>query len=100
MPITRSAKDALKKDKKRTKVNKPIRQAYKEVVKLMRKEPTVENLKKAYSQLDKAAKAKIIHKAKASRLKSRLTKFFNQVSQKPKVEKKKTKSRLSKKKAK
>ena len=49
MPITKSAKDALRKDRKRTKINRPVRDAYKQAVKLMRKEPTAENLKKAYS---------------------------------------------------
>jgi len=100
MPITKSAKDALRKDRKRTKINRPVRDAYKQAVKLMRKEPTAENLKKAYSQLDKAVKGKIIHKIKANRLKSRLTKFFNQVSQPAKVEKKPVKGLSNKKKSK
>ena len=53
MPIIKSAKKKLKQDK-------------------AKKEPKANNLKKAYSLLDKAAKRKIIHKNKASRLKSQL----------------------------
>lgn len=42
----------------------------------MRKNPTAKALQKVYSQLDRAVKKKLIHKNKASRLKSRLSKLL------------------------
>jgi len=76
MPVTKSAAKALRRDRRRTIINLRIKRAYKEAVRLMRKNPTVETLKKAYSQLDRAAKKKVIHKNKAARLKSRLSKLL------------------------
>jgi len=74
MPITSSAKKALRRDKRRALVNKKIRKKYRNALKKARENPTKKNLKNAYSALDRAAKKGVIHKNKASRLKSRLTK--------------------------
>ena len=76
MPVTVSAKKALRRDRRRTIVNKKIRIKIKEAVKAARKKPTPKTLKEAYSALDRAAKKKVIHKNKASRLKSRLAKLL------------------------
>ena len=99
MPVTKSAKKALRKSKRKAKINKPIRTRVKNVVSKTRKNPTLENLKKAYSILDRAAKKKIIKKGKAARLKSRLTKLVNQTLKKstPKKEIAKSKTKASKK---
>ena len=78
MPVTKSAAKALRRDRRRTIINKKIKRAYKETVRAVRKNPTAETLKKAYSQLDRAAKKKVIHKNKAARLKSRLSKLLRQ----------------------
>ncbi len=78
MPILKSALKALRRDKRRTKVNKPLKTAYQTVVKKVRQSPTKQNLTQAYSILDKAAKKNIIHKNKASRLKANLTKLVKQ----------------------
>ncbi|MBI3955662.1 30S ribosomal protein S20, partial [Candidatus Gottesmanbacteria bacterium] len=40
------------------------------------KKPTAKALASAFTQLDKAAKTNVIHKNKASRLKSRLSKLL------------------------
>lgn len=75
MPITRSALKALRKDHRRTKINKLIRLQYRTAVKKAQRFPTKINLKMAYSVLDRAAKKKVIHKNKAARLKSKLAKI-------------------------
>ncbi len=72
MPVTHSATKSLRRDKRRAKVNLKIRAKMKAAVKEARLKKTAEALKKAYSALDRAAKKKVIHKTKASRLKSRL----------------------------
>jgi small subunit ribosomal protein S20 len=74
LPITSSAKKALRKDKRKTVINKTIRKKYRSALKKARKNPTKKNLDLAYSMLDRAAKKNIIHKKKASRLKSRIAK--------------------------
>lgn len=90
MPITKSAKKALRVGSRRHSINLRVKRAYKEAVRDVRrlaneKPVTTEALKgnetlknaltKAYSELDKAAKKGVIHKNKASRLKSRLAKM-------------------------
>jgi len=93
MPVTKSAKKALRRDRRRTIINLRIKKAYKEAVRLVRKNPTLEALKRAYSQLDRAAKKKVIPKNKAARLKSRLAKLLAKTPKLPKSPKtpKKTK---------
>lgn len=89
MPVTRSAKKALRVSRKKAQVNQRIRTAYKAAVKAVRENPTAENLKKATSALDRAAKKGIIHTNKAARLKSRLAKLLPSPSPKPTKNKKK-----------
>lgn len=76
MPVTKSAKKKLRKDKKRTKANLLLEKAYKKAIKKLKKIKTKEALKEAYSKIDKAVKKGVIHKNKAARLKSRITKFL------------------------
>ncbi len=72
MPVTEQAKRALRKDRRRTRINAKWRKAYKEAVKNMRQNPSKENLEKAQSVLDRSARRNVIHPNKAARLKSRL----------------------------
>lgn len=74
MPVTKSAKKKMRVDERRRVVNMRVRRRYKKVVREARKNPTTENVKKAFSELDTAAKKHVIHKNKAARLKSRLAK--------------------------
>lgn len=76
MPIIKSSKKALRRSRRQVLVNARVREEYKVVAKAVRKNPTRITLKKAYSVLDMAAKKKVIHKNKASRLKSRLAKLL------------------------
>jgi len=52
------------------------RESLRTIVKTMRKAPSAKTLTKVFQALDKAAKRNIIHKNKASRLKSNLAKLI------------------------
>jgi small subunit ribosomal protein S20 len=81
MPITSSAKKALRQNKKNKASNTIKKEAYKKAVKNYRKlvtskkpEDAISEMKTAFKALDKAARTNVITKNKASRLKSRLAK--------------------------
>lgn len=76
MPVTKQAIKKVRQDKRKAVINLHVKKNYKEAVKKLRKTPTVTNLTQAYKQLDRAAKTNVIHKNKAARLKSRLTKLL------------------------
>lgn len=82
MPITRSAKKALRQAAKRNKRNRARKETYKNAVKKIKKLVAAKQTNEAekmltelYRALDKAAKVNAIKKNKAGRLKSRLTKL-------------------------
>ncbi|MBI2591746.1 MAG: 30S ribosomal protein S20 [Candidatus Brennerbacteria bacterium] len=85
MPITQSAKKALRQNIRRRKRNINKKRALKVIIKDYKKisatskEEAVKLLAKVYKALDKAAKTNLIQKNKASRLKSRLSKKVNPV---------------------
>lgn len=72
MPIIKSAIKKMRQDQKRTLVNRAKKDALKKIVKQAETTPTSENLSKAFSALDKAAKIGLIPKGRADRKKSRL----------------------------
>lgn len=83
MPITRSAKKALRQSFRRRARNLIKKEAYKRLVRDVKKlsaegkkEEAQKLLPKLYKTLDKASKTNVIKKNKASRLKSRLTKLI------------------------
>lgn len=76
MPVIKQAIKKVRQDKRKTAYNVLRKSAYKKAVSSVRKSPTAEALKAAYKALDKAAKTNVIHKNKASRLKSRLSKLL------------------------
>lgn len=89
MPITASAKKALRQSLRRRVRNLARKDAYKSAVKAVRNlvsEGKMDDAKKAlsraYQALDKAAKTRTIKKNKAGRLKSRLTKFIGKSASK------------------
>ena len=73
MPVTPGAIRKLRADKSKARINGVVKRAFKEAVSKMRKHPTVKNLVEVYKRLDRAAKLKVIHRNKADRLKSRLS---------------------------
>lgn len=75
MPVTKSAKKKLRQDKKRTLENKKLKNFLKDAIKKARKNPAEKNIIQATKLIDKAAKKYIIHKNKAARLKSGLSKL-------------------------
>ncbi|MBI2676407.1 MAG: 30S ribosomal protein S20 [Candidatus Yanofskybacteria bacterium] len=84
MPITQSAKKALRQSKKRHLENLKFKRGFKSAVKDFRKEVSAGNLEKAktflpvvYQAVDKAAKKGVIKKNTASRYKSRLAQSLN-----------------------
>ncbi len=84
MPITKSAKKALRQSKKRMVQNLAFKRKFKAAVKEFRKEVSTGNLEKAksllptvYQSVDKAAKKGVIKKNTASRYKSRLAQMLN-----------------------
>ena len=70
MPISKSAKKALRVSQRKTSLNRHRKEIVKEAV----KGASEKNVNHAVSLLDKAAKWGIIHPNKAARLKSRLSK--------------------------
>lgn len=101
MPITKSAIKKARQDVKARKHNRAIRVDYKEAAKEVKKfalagdlKKAQEALKKAYSELDKAAKRNVLHKNNASRRKSRLSEIIvkakGQKAEKPKKEENKS----------
>ena len=81
MPLTKSAKKALKVDKRRKEENDVVRAKIKNAVKgaklsiINSKNDIKTKMQELYRELDIAAKKNVIHKNKASRLKSRITKL-------------------------
>lgn len=80
MPITSSAKKALRQSKKKKTYNDRRKRLYRDAVKEFKKAILAKEFDKAktllpkvYQSLDKAAKGNTIAKNKASRTKSRLT---------------------------
>jgi len=86
MPITKSAKKSIRKDKKRTKINIQRKNKVKDLVKEVRvlisqnkKAEAKKLLSQIYKTLDKTAKTGLIKKNNASRRKSRITKAINKI---------------------
>lgn len=75
MPIIKSAIKKVRKDKTRTERNARREASFRKLMKATRREPNQKNLTAVFSALDKAVKVNLIHKNKAARLKSRLSKL-------------------------
>jgi small subunit ribosomal protein S20 len=83
MPITASAKKALRQNLRRRARNRKQKEAVKKIIKAYKKlvsdKKTTEaeaQLSKVYKALDKLAKVGVIKKNKAGRLKSRLSQLI------------------------
>lgn len=85
MPLTSSAKKALKTDQRRKLENDLVRAKIKNALKgakisIAKKDSDVsEKIQALYRELDLASKKNVIHKNKAARLKSRITKSVSKV---------------------
>lgn len=76
MPITKQAAKKLRRDNTTSIRNSRVRRDVREAVKAVRKHPTIKTFSMATKLLDKAAKTHIVHKNKAARLKSRLSRLL------------------------
>lgn len=74
MPLLKQARKKMRHDRRVTAANSKKKITLKKLVKQMRKAPTAKNLTPVFSALDKAVKTHLIHKNRANRLKSRLSK--------------------------
>ncbi len=74
MPVTKTAKRALSSSKKKGKVNSAVLSTLEIAMRTAKKSPTAKNIQKVFSLTDRAAKNKVIHKNKAARIKSSLSK--------------------------
>ena len=87
MPVTKTAKRALRGSRTKEKVNKLIVSSLEASVRAAKKSKAVEKIAKAVSLADRAAKKNVIHKNKAARIKSQLAKLLPKSA--PKTSKKK-----------
>lgn len=79
MPITKSAKKALRVSARKQVVNIRSRSQMKTAVDSFRKTPTVESLSSAFSRIDRAVKRNLMHRNTAARRKSLLSKLLSAV---------------------
>ena len=89
MPLIKSAQKKMRKDKKLTVHNAVIKSRLKDLLKKARRNPSPDSLKELQSARDKAVKTKFIKANKASRLKSRVSKLTEPVTQTKKASPKK-----------
>ena len=95
MPLTKSAKKALRVDRRHKAMNDLTRTKMKSALKAARlaivagDKDSKTKIDAAYRQLDIAAKKNVIHKNRAARLKSRLAKKLAKTTSEPKTKPKK-----------
>ena len=88
MPVTKTAKRALRGSIKKEVVNKLINQKLEIAIRNAKKAKTPEKVNKAVSLADRAAKKGVIHKNKAARIKSQLSKLTSKAKKTPETPKK------------
>lgn len=74
MPVIKQAIKKVRQDRRKAVINLKVKNAFKKAIRNFRKKPTEAALKIVYKALDRAAKTNVIHKNRAARLKSRLSK--------------------------
>ena len=75
MPVTKTAKRALRSSKRKSLVNATILQRLEIALRVARKQKSLAKITAAVKLTDKAAKKKVIHQNKAARIKSSLSKL-------------------------
>lgn len=80
MPVTTTAKRALRGSRNKEAINKVILGKLEVALRLAKKGKNVEKILSAVSLTDRAAKRKVIHKNKAARIKSQLSKLMPKVA--------------------
>lgn len=75
MPILRNAKKALRVSHKKNALNRVVKSKIKTSITKAKKSASSETVSQAFSSIDKAVKRNILHRNKAARLKSQLSKL-------------------------
>lgn len=88
MPVTKSARKKLRKDGKREDRNDKVASLLKKLIKKAKKTPSEKTVRETVALVDKAARHHLIHKNKAARIKSSLTKLLVKKGVKPRTTKK------------
>ena len=76
MPVTKTAKRALRGSQRKESINKLIMSKLEVAIRQAQKSKTVAKILTAVSLTDRAAKKNVIHKNKAARVKSQLAKLM------------------------
>lgn len=76
MPVTKTAKRALRSSERKQQMNKRLSSKLEIATRLAKRQKTAKAVKEAVSAADIAAKKKLIHKNKAGRIKSMLSKLL------------------------
>ena len=76
MPITKSAKKALRVSERRRVINTQVRSNLKSTLKSFIAAPSVEKLSEAFSRIDRAVNGKVLHRNTAARRKARLSRMI------------------------
>lgn len=85
MPVTKTAKRALRVSGRKKEVNSSFKKRLGISIRLAKKSPTETNLTKAQSLIDRAVKSNLFHKNKAARIKSSFAKLTpKQIKKSPK----------------
>jgi len=82
MPVTKTAKRALRSSKRKSLVNSAILQNLEIALRVARKQKGAAKILAAIKLTDRAAKKRVIHKNKAARIKSSLSKLFPKTKKK------------------
>lgn len=84
MPVTKTAKRALRGSKAKEIVNKITVSKLEVAIRQAKKVKSAEKVVRAISLADRAAKRKVIHKNKAARIKAQMTKLVSKKKVSPK----------------
>lgn len=77
MPILANAKKALRSTQRKTKYNNLVSARMRSSLKKIVTQPTADNLSEVFSDVDKALKRNLVHRNKATRIKSRASKLLH-----------------------
>lgn len=75
MPILSNAKKALRSSERKAQHNRLVRAKLKTASDRMKAKPSAEGLSAVFSAIDKAVRRNVVHRNKAARLKSQMSKL-------------------------
>lgn len=76
MPVTKSAKKALRVSLRKQTINVRVKSQMKTAIDAFKKTPSLVNLSAAFSRIDRAAKHKLLHRNTAARRKAVLSRVL------------------------